>query len=73
VGNKARSKSPYKIDDDKLRSYIQLYPDEYLSEIANHFQVTPSGIPKALSRLEITQKKDYALPRKMCQKAKTIR
>ena len=46
-----------KVGDDKLRSYIQLNTNAYLSEITSHFKVAPSGIPKALIRLKITRKK----------------
>ena len=57
VGRKPRPNSPYKIDDDELKKFIQQRPDAYLNEIAAHFNVTDSGISKALSRLKITRKK----------------
>src|SRR6056297_2101200 len=50
-----RPQKPYKIDSDKLRAYIKSNPDAFLTEIAEHFNVTQSGISKALSRLKITR------------------
>lgn len=57
VRRKPRPNSPYKINDDELKNYIRQHPDAYLNEIAAHFNVTSSGISKALSRLKITRKK----------------
>lgn len=57
VGRKPRPKAPYKINDDELKKFIKQHPDAYLNEIAAHFNVTYSGISKALSRLKITRKK----------------
>ena len=54
---KPRPNLPYKINDDELKTFIQQHPDAYLNEIAAHFNVTDSGISKALSRLKITRKK----------------
>lgn len=54
---KSRMKSPYKVDETALKAYIASHPDAYLNEIAAHFNVTDSGISKALSRLKITRKK----------------
>ena len=54
---KLRIKSPYKVDASALKAYIFAHPDAYLNEIAAHFNVTASGISKALSRLKITRKK----------------
>lgn len=57
LGSKSRIKSPYKVDSAALCAYISEHPDAYLNEIATHFNVTDSGISKALSRLKITRKK----------------
>jgi transposase len=57
LGPKPRIKSPYKVDAAALSAYISDHPDAYLNEIAAHFNVTDSGISKALSRLKITRKK----------------
>jgi transposase len=54
---KARKRSPYKIDNDALKSYINKNPDAYLNEIAAHFEVTSPCIFFALRRLKITRKK----------------
>ncbi len=54
---KLRIKSPYKVDASALKAYISAHPDAYLNEIAAHFNVTASGISKALRRLKITRKK----------------
>ena len=46
-----------KIDDQKLIDYIEKNPDHFLSEISNHFNLTPQAIFYALKRLKITRKK----------------
>lgn len=57
LGRKPQIKAPYKVDVVALTAYISEHPDAYLNEIATHFNVTDSGISKALSRLKITRKK----------------
>lgn len=57
LGSKPRTTSGYKVDEAALKAYITLHPDAYLNEIAQHFNVTDSGISKALSRLKLTRKK----------------
>jgi len=64
ISRKSRIKSPYKVDESALKDYITTHPDAYLNEIAAPFNVTESGISKALSRLKITRKKNVALCRK---------
>lgn len=54
---KSRIKSPYKVSESALKAYIAAHPDAYLNEIAAHFNVSDSGISKALRRLNITRKK----------------
>lgn len=54
---KSRERSPYKIDNKALETYIAEYPDAYLNEIASHFNVTIPCISIALKRLKITRKK----------------
>ena len=51
------SKSAHKLQDSELIKYIQANPDAYLSEIANHFNASSSGVCRALKRLNITRKK----------------
>lgn len=55
---KSRIKSPYKIDNELLKIYINEHPDAYLNEIASHFEVTIPCISIALKRLKITRKKN---------------
>lgn len=57
VAPKSRIKSPYKIDNEQLKAYINEHPDAYLNEIASHFNVTSPCISIALKRLKITRKK----------------
>ena len=53
-----RRKYAYKrIDDEKLIEYVKAHPDHFLSEIANHFGLTPQAIFYAIKRLKITRKK----------------
>lgn len=52
-----RTRSPYKLDNERLIHYIEQHPDTYLSEIAAHFNVTIPCISIALKRLKITRKK----------------
>lgn len=54
---KSRIKSPYKIDNELLKAYINNHPDAYLNEIALHFNVTSPCISIALKRIKITRKK----------------
>ena len=61
---KSRTKSPYKINNDDLKDYINKNPDAYLNEIAEHFQVTSPCIFVALKRLKITRKKSPRFTKK---------
>lgn len=61
---KPRKVGSYKINDSALRVYIKANPEAYLSEIATHFDVTVSGIFRALNRLKITRKKSRPFTRK---------
>ena len=55
--HKSRTKSPYKIDNEELKTYVNTHPDAYLNEIAAHFGVTAPCISIGLKRLKITRKK----------------
>lgn len=57
LGSKPRKKTPYKFNIDALKEYLNKHPDAHLSEIAPQFNMTSSGISKALSRLKIIRKK----------------
>ena len=64
-----RRKYAYKrIDDDKLIEYIKVHPDQFLSEIGAHFNLTPQAIFYALKRLKITRKKRLRFIRKEMKK-----
>ena len=53
----------YKIDEVKLRKYIDDNPEAYQHEIADVLGVSRSAVQYALQRLQITRKKDPAVPR----------
>ncbi len=48
---------PRKIDRDKLKAYVEQYPDAYLAEIAQQFNCSAPAIFYALKSLGITHKK----------------
>lgn len=54
---KKRNSSPSKIDDHKLRLFIQAHPDAYLREIAKQFGTTLQAVFYACKRLKISLKK----------------
>lgn len=68
VMGQGRPKKPYKIDDEKLKTYIKSHPDAYLNEIADYFGVTSPGIFAALKRLKITRKKSLSFTKKDAKK-----
>lgn len=55
---KKRSGTWRKIDPEKLRSYVQDYPDAYLREISKEFGCSIHAVEKALGRLKISRKKN---------------
>ena len=58
---KKRKETWRKIDPEKLRQYVDEYPDKYQHEIAEAFGVRLYAIQKALKRLKITRKKNHSL------------
>jgi len=58
---KKRKETWRKIDPDQLRKYVEEHPDAYQHEIAAFFGVRLYAIQKALKRLKITRKKNYAI------------
>lgn len=46
-----------KIDMDALKKDVECYPDAYLKERAQRFQVSPTGLYAALKRLGVSRKK----------------
>ena len=70
-GNVQPLRRPYaykKIDDQKLVEYVETHPDQFLSEIAQHFNLTPQAIFYALKRLKITRKKSLRFIRREMKK-----
>ena len=64
-----RRKYAYKrIDDQKLIEYVEANPDHFLSQIGEHFSLTPQAIFYALKRLKITRKKSQRFTRKEMKK-----
>lgn len=59
VSKNTRICLPYKVDEKVLKEYVAEHPDAFLNEIAEHFNMTSSGIFRALSRLKITRKKKH--------------
>tara|TARA_B100000315_G_C14047274_1_gene350245 strand:+ start:71 stop:439 length:369 start_codon:yes stop_codon:yes gene_type:complete len=57
-----------KIDDQKLIEYVKDHPDQFLSEIGEHFNLTPQAIFYALKRLKITRKKRLRFIKKETKK-----
>lgn len=46
-----------KLNAETLVAYVEAHPDKKLDDYAKHFQISPSGIWRALKRLKITRKK----------------
>lgn len=62
INRKLKPAAPTKIDNDKLRKDVAMYPDDYQHERAVRFNCTPRAIGYALKRLNISQKKDLNPP-----------
>jgi len=58
-----RNKPATKIDMCKLKADVEKNPDAYLSERAEHFDVSISCIFYALKRLDISYKKNSVSPK----------
>ena len=67
--DKEPQRKPKKIVNDELRAYMELHPDEFLSEIAEHFNCTPRAVSEALKRLKITRKKRVKHTKKVLPKS----
>lgn len=57
-----RNKPPTKVDMERLRDDVKKHPDAYLSERAERFGVSVTGIFYALRRLGISYKKNSVSP-----------
>ena len=66
---KTRNKPARLIDMEALKKDIELYPDAYLKERAERFNVTHNGIWRALKRLNVSYKKNPSAPQGRCRKA----
>lgn len=67
TGSISPRKRPFayqKIDLNKLKQYVELYPDQFLHEIAEKFSVTLQAIFYAFKRLKITRKKRVRFTKK---------
>ena len=65
---KQRRSSPSKIDDQKLRLFVQEHPDFYLREIAKSFGATLQAVFYACRRLKISLKKRPLITKKGMRK-----
>jgi transposase len=65
-------RSPHKLPNEELVSYVRAHPDAYLKEIAEHFNCGVSSVHGALKRLGITYKKTPFVSRKKRRKTETI-
>jgi putative transposase len=61
-----------KISEVRLQEYIETNPDKTQYEVAKHFNVTQTGICRALKRMKITRKKNDTLYRKRRRQKKII-
>lgn len=69
-----RQRDPYKIEDEKLKSYIQEHPDSFLREISEAFKVSIAAVFYACKRLKITLKKrQHSTKKEMNQKEKSFK
>ncbi len=65
---KMHGSNPSKIDNDKLKKYIEEYPDSYLREIAEVFSTSLQAVFYACKRLKITLKKRRRTTKKETKK-----
>ncbi len=67
-----RCSSPTKIDNHKLKQYLQKYPDVYLREIAQELSVTIPAIFYACKCLKLTLKKRSCSTKKEMKKTTRV-
>ena len=60
IERKAYVYTVYKVDSDRLKADVELYPDAYQIVRARRLNCSQRSISRALKRLGITQKKDTA-------------
>lgn len=64
------SRSPHKLPDAELFSYIEANPDKYLREIGDYFGCSDVVVLYACRRLGITYKKTKIIQRKRSSEAR---
>jgi transposase len=62
-------KTASKLDRNRLQAFVKKRPDAYLAEIAHEFKVASSTVYYALRGLNLSRKKNGALPRAKRKKA----
>ena len=72
VAIQRKSKAPSKIQAEVLEAYIDKNPDAYLYEIGKEFDVSASGVLRALKRLKISRKKNHAISGKERSKKTSV-
>jgi transposase len=65
-------RSPHKLYDEELLSYVKTNADAFLREIAEHFGCSQSAVHKALKRLGVTYKKTPFICGKKRRETKTV-
>jgi transposase len=65
-------RSPHKLHDEDLLSYVKMNPDSYLREIAEHFNCCVAAVHKALKRLGIVYKKTLFVSGEKRRETKTL-
>lgn len=55
--NKRKERKPHKIENEKLKAYLQKHPDAYLREIAQYLGAAVTTVFYACKRLKINLKK----------------
>ena len=70
--DKPGPKGPRSIDYDALGQHVADFPDNTLAERAKHFGVSEHGIFYALTKLNITRKKNANLQRTMPRKTRSL-
>ena len=58
-----KTRKPRKLPPDELKRYVEENPDDFLEEIATHFNCSAEAVRKALKKLKITRKKTVRLHR----------
>lgn len=69
---RTRNKPATKIDMNALQSDIEKNPDHYLSERAERFQVSVTGIFYAIQRLKMSYKKNSVSPKSRSRRSNKV-